>query len=101
MKSHPVILRLSSFLAAAALLGCSMPGQKQAAPPTTAEAPVAPEPPPPAQEPPTMHATAAPSALPLPDLDQVRDEQGQPIARDSVLGHWTVLWFYPAAATPG
>ena len=48
-----------------------------------------------------MHATPATEALPLPSLAQVHDEKGNAIAREDVLGHWTVLWFYPAAATPG
>ena len=74
--------------AAVALPGCSVPDQQVATAP-------------PAEEETAMHASPAPEALPLPSLAEVRDEAGNLIARDAILGHWTVLWFYPAAATPG
>ncbi len=48
-----------------------------------------------------MNANPAANDLPLPSLDDVRDEQGKPVSQADFIGHWTVLWFYPAAATSG
>lgn len=89
--THRLLLTLSAALV---LPGCSVPAQPTS-PPATAEAAT------PTKEMPKMHASPAPEALPLPSLAEVHDEQGNAINRDDVLGHWTVLWFYPAAATPG
>ena len=34
-------------------------------------------------------------------LDGVLDQDGQPVGKDALLGHWSVLWFYPKAQTSG
>jgi hypothetical protein len=34
-------------------------------------------------------------------LADVVDETGASVSLDQVLGHWTVLWFYPKANTSG
>lgn len=39
--------------------------------------------------------------LPLPEFTQVVDSTGQSVSKDELLGHYTVLWFYPAASTGG
>lgn len=40
-------------------------------------------------------------ALPAPSFSQVVDSAGAPVAASDLQGHWTVLWFYPAASTIG
>ena len=37
---------------------------------------------------------------PLPSFT-VRDHRGEPISSDDWRGHWTVLWWYVKADTPG
>lgn len=39
--------------------------------------------------------------LALPEFTQVVDSTGQSVSKDELLGHYTVLWFYPAASTGG
>lgn len=39
--------------------------------------------------------------LALPEFSQVVDSSGQPVSKAQLLGHYTVLWFYPAASTGG
>ncbi len=34
-------------------------------------------------------------------FDAVRDHGGAPVPQGAVLGHWSVLWFYPKAQTSG
>lgn len=34
-------------------------------------------------------------------LAAVRDHDGQPVGKDALLGHRSVLWFYPKAQTSG
>ncbi len=36
-----------------------------------------------------------------PDFTKVVASTGQPVSKADLLGHWTVLWFYPAAQTSG
>ena len=88
IRQRTIARILLTLAATLALPGCSVPEQQVATAP-------------PAKEDNAMHASPAPEALPLPSLAEVRDEAGNVIDRNAVLGHWTVLWFYPAAATPG
>jgi hypothetical protein len=37
----------------------------------------------------------------LPSFTQVVESTGNPVTSAALLGHWTVLWFYPAAQTTG
>ncbi len=46
------------------------------------------------------HGTVPAEALALPDF-RATNQRDQPRNRDNVLGHPTVLWFYPAASTAG
>ncbi len=63
------------------------------------------EDPPEPTEPPTLPAglygQAAPDYLGLPSLAAVTDEEGVQVTEDDFKGHWTVMWFYPKAKTPG
>lgn len=34
-------------------------------------------------------------------LASVLDHDGKQVSKDALLGHWSVLWFYPKARTPG
>ncbi len=96
--THPAagFLPWCTLAGLATVIGCTVPGN----PPAktvhkTAAAPATPK------ETQNMHAKPAPEALALPSLDAVRDQNGDLIDRSTVLGHWTVLWFYPAANTSG
>lgn len=48
----------------------------------------------------TLHGTAPASPLAAPEF-AATDRDGTPRDRSSLLGHPTVLWFYPAAGTGG
>ena len=37
----------------------------------------------------------------LPAFSRVKDHNGALVSPDALLGHWTVLWFYPRASTAG
>lgn len=37
----------------------------------------------------------------LAQFSGVKDSQNKLVTKDIFLGHWTVLWFYPFASTPG
>lgn len=39
--------------------------------------------------------------VPVPTFTQVVDSAGQPVSQDDLMGHYTVVWFYPAAQTSG
>lgn len=39
--------------------------------------------------------------LPAPEFEHVVDHLSQPVSPDTLLGHHTVMWFYPVAATSG
>lgn len=41
------------------------------------------------------------SPLPLPTFTHVVDSTGAAVTPDMLVGHWTVMWFYPAASTAG
>ncbi len=47
-----------------------------------------------------LFGTVPVSPLPPPEFRATADD-GTPRSRDDLLGHPTVLWFYPAAATGG
>lgn len=47
-----------------------------------------------------LHGTPPEEAVPAPEF-AARDEHGAARSRDDLLGHPTVLWFYPAAGTYG
>lgn len=53
--------------------------------------------------PPGLVGEPAPNNDPITEelLAAVVDETGTPVNLDDVLGHWTVLWFYPMANTSG
>ena len=68
--------------------------------PPEVEPPVEPPPPAPAL-PEGMHGKAAPALLPLAPLDGVVDSEKTAVTPEDFLGHWTVVWFYPAANTFG
>lgn len=36
-----------------------------------------------------------------PDFVQVKNSDGTVVSKADLLGHWTVMWFYPAALTSG
>ena len=42
-----------------------------------------------------------PKPLALPEFTQVVDSAGQSVGKSDLVGHYTVLWFYPAASTGG
>jgi cytochrome oxidase Cu insertion factor (SCO1/SenC/PrrC family) len=48
----------------------------------------------------SLHGERPTAPVPLPDFHAV-DQHGQPRSKEALLGHPTVLWFYPAAATAG
>jgi hypothetical protein len=48
-----------------------------------------------------LHGTAPPVNLPPPTLTQVLAMDGTPRTEADLLGHPTVMWFYPAAFTGG
>ena len=54
----------------------------------------------PTDPPPELHGTLPPAALPLPSFEATNRDGG---VRDQgdLLGHPTVLWFYPLAGSPG
>lgn len=47
------------------------------------------------------HGAPAPETKPLPSFSAVADTTGAAVKPESLRGSPTVLWFYPAAATPG
>ena len=47
-----------------------------------------------------LNGTPPGEAVPAPEF-AARDEHGAARSRDDLLGHPTVLWFYPAAGTYG
>ncbi len=49
---------------------------------------------------PETHGLQVPP-LPLPEFTQVVDSTGKSVTDQELLGHYTVLWFYPAASTGG
>lgn len=48
-----------------------------------------------------LHGTLPPEALPAPEFASVVNQDVQIRSRADLLGHPTVLWFYPAAETGG
>jgi len=48
-----------------------------------------------------LHGTEPEEQLPAPTFASVLNRDGSPRSRDHLIGHPTVLWFYPAAATGG
>ena len=42
-----------------------------------------------------------PAPLPLPAFAKVVDSEAAAVTADALLGHYTVVWFYPAAQTSG
>ena len=46
------------------------------------------------------HGTVPAGAIALPDF-RATNQRDQPRSRENVLGHPTVMWFYPAASTAG
>lgn len=51
-------------------------------------------------DPDALHGTVPDEALPAPDF-VATNRDGSARAREDLLGHPTVMWFYPAAATAG
>lgn len=47
-----------------------------------------------------LYGHAPSAAVPAPEFT-VRNRDGAARSRDALLGHPTVVWFYPAAATAG
>ena len=48
----------------------------------------------------SFYGTAPAEPVPLPDFAAI-NQYGEPRGPDDLLGHATVLWFYPLAETPG
>ena len=48
----------------------------------------------------SLHGERPPAPIATPDF-QALDQHGQPRTKAALLGHPTVMWFYPAAATAG
>lgn len=49
---------------------------------------------------PEMHGTAPTAPVPLPEFTAYAHD-GSPRSRADLQGHPTVVWFFPAAGTPG
>jgi len=49
---------------------------------------------------PELHGTAPAAPVPLPEFAAYAHD-GSPRSRADLLGHPTVVWFFPAAGTPG
>ncbi len=47
-----------------------------------------------------LHGERPTTPVPAPDFHAV-NQRGEPRTKDALLGHPTVMWFYPAAATAG
>jgi cytochrome oxidase Cu insertion factor (SCO1/SenC/PrrC family) len=47
-----------------------------------------------------LHGERPASPISTPDFE-ARNQHGQPRTKEALLGHPTVMWFYPAAATAG
>ena len=48
-----------------------------------------------------LNGTPVVPPKPLPAFSAVLDTDKQSVTQAALLGHWTVLWFYPAASTSG
>ena len=48
----------------------------------------------------SLHGERPTAPIQTPDF-QALDQHGQPRTKQALLGHPTVMWFYPAAATAG
>jgi len=48
----------------------------------------------------SLHGERPAAPIPVPDFKAL-DQHGQPRTKEALLGHPTVMWFYPAAATAG
>jgi hypothetical protein len=48
----------------------------------------------------SLRGTVPPECLPAPEFSATA-MNGEPRGRDDLIGHPTVMWFYPAAGTPG
>lgn len=48
-----------------------------------------------------LYGTRLDPSIPLPEFSGVLDSTGASVTQDQLLGHPTVLWFYPAAGTYG
>jgi len=48
----------------------------------------------------SLHGERPTTPITTPDF-QALDQHGQPRTKEALLGHLTVMWFYPAAATAG
>jgi hypothetical protein len=51
--------------------------------------------------PPGLHGSAPTVAKSVPSFSQVTNRLGAPMSSADLVGHPTVVWFYPAAATGG
>lgn len=51
--------------------------------------------------PPSFHGQAPSEPTPIPAFTQVADSTGTAVGPADLIGHWTVMWFYPAAGTSG
>jgi pimeloyl-ACP methyl ester carboxylesterase len=71
--------------------------------PETTDPPDPPDPPPPAAWviPEGLVAQAAPEGKGLPPVTGVKDTTDTAVSADTLVGQWSVLWFYPAASTFG
>jgi cytochrome oxidase Cu insertion factor (SCO1/SenC/PrrC family) len=47
-----------------------------------------------------LHGERPTAPVSVPDF-RAQEQHGQPRSKEALLGHPTVLWFYPAAATAG
>ena len=48
----------------------------------------------------SLHGERPAAPIPMPEF-QALDQHGEPRTKAALLGHPTVMWFYPAAATAG
>ena len=48
-----------------------------------------------------LHAQEVSPPVALDNLAGVLDHDGAAVTADALRGHWTVMWFYPKAATGG
>jgi hypothetical protein len=51
-------------------------------------------------DPEALHGTVPPAAVAAPEF-AARNQLGEARARPDLIGHPTVLWFFPASGTPG